>query len=384
MIMTEKGLLREQWLADGLCPICGEDHRRGIGGTMMAMILGLVEWNGVRYNALDAYHRLTRDLFEPGLDSIHTWRGNFLEPHIPEWYRQETGREIVPFSEFEERPEGWREGWAEHPEFPAFIVHPDAVARDPDGSLRVVEIKAPSREVFGRVYEQGLRKSEAVQLQTYAAVLRLSRGGFAFGSTEHEAGPILPFDLDLQEELGSFILEIGQRFMDEHVVPRIPPEPEDWKLIPDPELEVLVRPGELETVDPEQEKELAEISRLTLELKRVKKETEDLYKQRRAEIQALVEDRFESDKVLLPGVARISIVRSEGRASFSRRALEGHKPIDRDKLHRMIREEGVDRLRDATDTQELDAILEELELDLDRFERSGSPYSYALINPHKT
>lgn len=384
MLKTEKDTLRETWLAEGLCPICGEDHRRGIGGTMMGMILGLVEWGGVRYNALDAYHRLTRDAFDPGVDSIHKWRGNFLEPHIAEWYEEETGSIVSEFGlAAREEDVGWHTFWAEHPDFPAFVVHPDRIATDSMRGRRVLEIKAPSRQVFQRVYEEGLRKAEVVQLQTYQAVLRLNRGSFAFGSTEHEAGPLLPFDLDLDPKLGEFLLEVGQRFWDEHVEPRIPPDPEEWKLLPDPFYEILDRPGVVETVDPAEGKELAALAEAGLEAKRLKKEAAENYEAKKTQLQALVERDYESDKVLLPGVARLSIVRSGGRESFSKRALEGHRPIDRDKLFRMIREEGVDRLRDATTEEALDEVLEDLALDLDSFNRQGNPYSYILVNPNK-
>lgn len=380
-IMTEKDTLRETWLAEGLCPICGKDHPRGIGGTMMAMILGLVEWQGVRYNALDAYHRLTRDAWDAGIDSIHQWRGNFLEPHIAEWYEEETGKPVFEFTDFPgDRPEGWMDGWARHPDFPAFVIHPDRLVGET--GRKVLEIKAPSRQVFQRVYEEGLRKSEVVQIATYQTVLRLEEGAFAFGSTEHEAGPLLQFDLPLDPDLGDFLLEIGQRFMDEHVTPRIPPDPEEWKLIPDPFFEILDRPGVLEKVEPEDWPEVTDMARNLLEAKELRKKAEESYEAKKTQLQAFLEREFESDKILIPGVARLTIVRSEGRSSFSKRALEGHKPIDRDALFRMIREEGVDRLRDARTEEELDAILDEMTLDLDQFNRQGNPYSYLLPNPH--
>lgn len=382
MLKTEKDTLRETWLAEGLCPICGQDHRRGIGGTMMGMILGLVEWNGVRYNALDAYHRLTRDLWDPGIDSIHQWRGNFLEPHIAEWYEEETGRPVFEFEEFPgDRPEGWNEGWAEHPDFPAFVVHPDRLVGEE--GRKVLEIKAPSRAVFQRVYEEGLRKSEVVQIATYESVLRLTEGAFAFGSTEHEAGPLLQFDLPLDEGLGEFLLEVGQRFYDEHVEPRIPPDPDEWLLLPDPFYEILDRPGEVEVVDPAEVPEFADLAREGLEAKDLKKKAEENYDATKTKLQALIERDYEGDKILLPGVARLTIVRSEGRSSFSKKALEGHRPIDRDKLFRMIREEGVDRLRDATTPEALDEVLDDLALDLGAFDRQGNPFSYILVNPNK-
>ena len=351
------------------CKICGREHRRGIGGTTMGMILGLVKWGGTRYNALDAYHRLTREMHDEEIESIDKFRGHHMEPDIAEWYFEETGR----------RGRAWPGGWCEHPDYPAFVGHPDfEIFGDEDAPEAVrdsgiLEVKAPRSGTFTRVYEQGLRQSEIVQLQTYLAVTRRSWGAFAFGNLEHEAGPMLPVVVESDPTLADFILEIGQRFWDSHVATRTPPDPDEWKLWEDPDMPtVMETTGEVKKV--EDDPELADMAQGVIEAKRLKKEAETMYDERKNALQAYIEDRFDTDRILVPGVAKLTIVRNAGRSTFSRRALEGHRPIDRDKLYNwLLTEEGGWRTGALAET-----ICDELELDLDEFERQGSPYSYLL------
>lgn len=356
------------------CRICGREHRRGLGGTTMAMILGLVEWSGTRYNALDAYHRMTREMHDEEIESIDKFRGHHMEPDIAEWYFEESGR----------RGRAWPGGYCEHPDYPAFIGHPDfEIFSDdsvPNEAIRgpgILEVKAPRTRTFTRVYEHGLRQSEVVQLQTYLAITRRSWGAFAFGNLEHEAGPMLPVVIESNPDLAEFILEVGQRFWDTHVVPRVPPEdPAEWQLWEDPEMPtVLETTGEVRKV--EDDPELAEMARGVVEAKALKKEGEEFYEERKTALQAYIEDRYDTDRILVPGVAKLTIVRNAGRSTFSRSALEGHRPIDRDKLWKWMRENGPDTFARGEDGN-LDAWLSEMELDLAEFIRQGRPYSYLL------
>lgn len=349
------------------CRICGREHRRGIGGTTMGMILGLVKWGGTRFNALDAYHRLTREMHDEEIESIDKFRGHHMEPDIAQWYFEETGR----------NGRAWPGGYCEHPEFPAFIGHPDfEIFSDPDPreggpESGILEVKAPRSGTFTRVYEQGLRQSEIVQLQTYLAVTGRSWGAFAFGNLEHEVGPMLPVVVRSEPKLAKFILEVGQRFWDNHVEPRVPPDPSEWKLWEDPEMPtVMETTGEVKSV--EDDPELAEMAQGVVEAKRLKKEGAELYDERKETLQAYIEEHFDTERILVPGVAKLTIVRNAGRSTFSRSALEGHRPVDRDKLYRWI----IDEVGGYDHT--VDEILDELALDLDEFKRQGSPYSYLL------
>lgn len=359
------------------CRICGREHRVGIGGTTMAAILGLSPWK----NALDAYHGLTRpdELYsDEEIESIDLRRGRELEAKIGEWYTEETGEPVEPW-----------EGWAEHPDFPAFVVHPDFRLPPHDGKPEgVLEAKAPRWSVFQRVYEEGLRQSEIVQLSTYAAVLGYERAAFAYGNLEHEAGPCLPIDPGVDEELGAFILEVGQRFWDEHVQPRIPPDPDEWRLIEDPASPTVVETtGEREEVE---DPELVELTRQLLEAKSLKKKNEELYEERRDTVKAIIEERYETDRIRVPGVAKLTIVRNAGRKKFSKDALRGHRPIDRDHFVRWLREGRITVTSDELAEREFgsiaeayDAVADDLALDLDQFVRQGDPYSYLLPTEEK-
>jgi len=327
----------------------------------MGMILGIVRWGGTAYNALEAYHRLTRDLYDEDLESIDLLRGRHMEADIAGWYWEETGH----------GGRAWPGGYLTHPDYPAFVCHPDFEVFSTDGrGPGVLEVKAPRRATFSRVYESGLRQSEIVQLQTYLAVSGRGWGAYAYGNLEHEAGPVLPIQVESDPELAKFLLDVGQRFWDNHVRPRVPPDPDDWRLIEDTDApDVVETTGERKVVhDPE----IATSLRETLEAKAVKSDAENLYRERKKELQRLVEGRAGTDRLQVPGVGKVTIVRNAGRESFSRDALEAHKPIDRDKLWRWLQSQA------ASFNGDHEELLTSLELDLDAFVRLGKPYSYPL------
>lgn len=345
------------------CRICEREHRQGIGGTDMAAILGLTPYR----NALDVFHNHTRpdQYLDEEEESIDLLRGRELERKIASWYYNETG----------DRGRAWPGGFVTHPDYPAFVCHPDQeLFSNESHGPGVLEIKAPRASVFSRVYERGLRQSEVVQLQLYAAVTRRPYVAFAYGNLEHSAGPVLPIQAEADEGLGQFLLDVGQRFWDECVVPRIPPDPDEWKLIADPDAPDFT-PTEGERVDVD-DADGAERARLLLDAQRVKKDAEDLVKMRKQALDEWFEEHPENDRVRFPGVARVTLVKNQGRVTFSRDALEGHRPIDRDKLYHWLKT-GV-ALVDPEDHEE---ILASLELDLSEFERQGGGYKYVLANP---
>lgn len=349
-----------------------KDRQLGLGGSDMPRLLGLVP--GV--NALDVYHDKTRPLREEDTESepIDFLRGREHEPNAREWYARHTGRRVGETHEA-----------LLHPDYPAFRGHTDGVIfPDPERKPKpgtewsdpeaikgegTLELKCPRVSIFSRVYESGLRLSELVQTQTYNAIGRRSWGSLGYYSMEHDAGPLLPVDVEADPELGSFLLRTGQRFWDKHVVPRIPPEPSEWKLLEDPEAP-KVRESEGRTTDVG-DADLAAALLAAFEAKKLLSGAESLKDDRMRELAAVLEAKELPDRIQVPGVGKISRVVSEGRETLSKDALRGHRPIDRDKLERFLGKEAFPTL------------LAELELDLDRFLRRGAPFEYLRITEAK-
>lgn len=348
-----------------------EDRRLGIGGSDMPTILGLRPG----YNALDVYHSKTRPVDEhtqesPGIDIA---RGNALEDQAREFYWRHTGRR----GRNVKRP-------ITHPDYPAFRCHLDFEIFADDAreeELRgpgVGETKCPRAFVLRKIADHGMRRSELVQGLTYAAVARRDWAGFNFFSWEYDEGPVLPVDVPADPKLGAFLLEQGQRFFDEHVVPRRPPDPDAWTLLgkdvgADLEEHVRKSSGKLVVID--DATFATDVARM-MELKSLNKRTEIAYGEAVERIQRWIETNCESDRIMVPDVGKVTVVRNEGRVSFSRAALEGHRPIDRDRLYHWLRETG-------TPLEMIEDLLRGLELDLGQFERRSEPYSYVLPTPAK-
>jgi hypothetical protein len=342
----------------------------------MAALLGLVPGR----NALDVYHSYTRPQPPPGPDNIHTFRGKGMERElIPEWYRRKSGRGARRYS-----------GAATHPKFPAFQCHLDLdIFSDPEHEVEemrgpgVGEIKAPSAPVIRRIVEEGIREAEVVQLETYCAVVRRAHGSFVLGSyeSEHAYDPetdtaVIIVEHVARPKLGAFLLETGQRFWDDHVVPRVPPDPGEWLLWNDPRAPQVYRTtGDRLTIEDPRAEAMA---REVLEARDLKKRGEELYDERLDVFKAWLETHAESDRVLIsPGLGNWTVVRNAGRESLSRDAIVGHRPIDRDKFFHWLSER-AERLGLDGDPEAIEEVLAGLDLDVGMFVRRGEPYSFLL------
>jgi len=363
------------------CRICGHEHPRGLGGHDVAAIFGLKP----KENALDVYHRHTRPIeaIEEEADSddvnIDFFRGHFLEPDIRRWYFDKTGRQ----------GRAWPGGYAQNPEFPAFIVHPDgeifadAEREAPKEGGGVFEAKAPRARVLRKIIETGLRESEIAQVTTYCGVTRRKWVGFGFGTVEHDAGPIIPVDVVPDPKLVEYTMREGQRFWDEHVLKRIPPDPTEWAIWNNPDAPPMLElDRDLHTIEDE---DVIEVARRHFALKLAFKAAEEAHKEGSDELYGLLKKRYPNlAKLYIPDVGKMTRVQRDGATSFDKGALALHRPIDRDALWRMIREEGVDALRDAVTDEALDEVFARIELNLDLFNRVGPPYEYLLTTAAKS
>lgn len=350
-----------------------ERRQAGIGGSDLPVILGLVRHR----NAVDIYISKTRPVRDEDVEgpSIHQWRGHRFEAMAIEEYWRETGYRGRRVS-----------GPVSHPDFPNVVVSPDfeifadESREDPYKGTGVGEVKSPSAPVFRRIYENGLRDSELIQLQTNIAASRRSWGSFAYFNAESEDGPLLAVPQPADERLGAFLLEVGQRFWDECVVPRVSPDPDEWKLLASDDAPDIVEVGgDVETL--ETDGVFARSVAAMLDAKDVYKSAEENYRTKAAEIFEALRERG-IGKARIPGLARLTVVTRDGRKTFDDRRLREHLPLDRDKVERWLREriENTDATRTALSIEDVGRMLFETILDLDGFVNEGDPYQYLLPN----
>lgn len=255
-----------------------------------------------------------------------------------------------------------------HPGYPAARGRLDAdIFADPDREVEwqrgtgVCETKCPIRDIFGKVIEFGLRQPEVVQGQFYAAVARRDWVCFNYFNMEHMDGPTRVIPQQADPVMGEFLLEAAQRFWDEHVVPRVAPDPSEWELLTREDAPKLVEmSGDLAVIEDE---EAATLGLSVLDMGAAAKEAKAMYEKLRDGMETVVQDTGHR-KIQIPGTGRFTIVQNEGRVGFNQKQLAGHRPIDRDEFLRWL-PVGYDP-----------ELADDLALDLTRFANRGDPYQF--------
>jgi len=357
-----------------ICRICGEEHPRGIGGTMMAQIFGLIP----KRNALDAFHSLTRPQQDDDEQTIDTMRGKALEDMARDHFWARTG---------------WKgratRGVVTHPDYPAFQCHTDfEIFADPGRTWEglpapdwmlgagVGETKAPRSSTVQRILNEGMRQSELLQAYTYGAVRRRTWACMNYFTWEHEVGPCIPIPIQVKADMAGFLLENGQRFWDEHVVPRVPPDPTEWELLAKegmPPLPELM--GDLMTIDDEATVALA---REVTEARDLKKRGEELY---RAKTAAMLEamTALGYRRAAVGDVGNFSVVTKEGVLTFQKESLAIARPLDWDLVRAYLMSKQLFAKTKEEAEAAVDALLASMELDLTRFGRRGDPSRYLYV-----
>lgn len=353
-----------------------ERRQGGIGGSDLPKILGLSSYG----NALDVYYEKVRPITEEMIedDSIHQLRGHALEDMALAHYWVHTGRR------------GRKTGvLTSHPEYPNVIVRRDFEVFADEGRPEPIrgtgtgEIKSPVSYVFGKIIDDGLRESEIVQLQTNIAASRHGWGTFCYFNLEHSDGPVKAVDLVADPDLGQFCLEAGQRFWDEHVVPRIPPDPHEWaRLREDPDAPPIYDlSGEVYSVPDDDLEYRAALAR-ELELKDLKNEAEEAYRAQQSLLFRLTVERG-YQRAHAPAVGKVTMVTRKGSESFLKDTLANALPLDRDKVESFLREhmeEVAEAVAEGGNIQLTPEAIGEMlfrcTLDLDLFRTVGNPSQF--------
>ena len=185
-------------------------RRQGIGGSDIAAILGVSKFK----TALDVYLSKTTD--QPELQGEHLYWGHALENPIIDRFVQDTGALVI------RQPET-----SQHPDYEWAIANADALIMNGDTIEAILEIKTSS--AF-KSREWGADDTDEVpieyiaQVQWYMWIYDVQEAYLAalIGGNQYRQ-----YHIKRDDELIAMLAEKAQAFWQNHVIPRIPPEPQD-------------------------------------------------------------------------------------------------------------------------------------------------------------
>jgi len=145
-------------------------RKKGIGGSDSSAILGVNPWKSPR-DVWAEKRGLTSDDQE---ESGPMKRGNFLEPHVCDFYQEATGRELAVMDKpFVHKEHSFMRGNIDR-----------MITKSDKDSPGVLEVKCPGIRGFNAIQRDGLPDYMQVQLQHYLAVTGKTWGSFAVFSSE--------------------------------------------------------------------------------------------------------------------------------------------------------------------------------------------------------
>lgn len=185
-------------------------RKKGIGGSDIAAIIGVSQFK----TALDVY--LSKTTEQPEQQGEHLYWGHALENPIIDRFIQDTGANVI------RQPEMRR-----HPDYEWAIANADALITNGDTIEAILEIKTSS--AF-KSREWGADDTDEVpieyiaQVQWYMWIYNLQEAYIAalIGGNQYRQ-----YHITRDDELIAMLAEKAQAFWQNHVIPRIPPNPQD-------------------------------------------------------------------------------------------------------------------------------------------------------------
>jgi putative phage-type endonuclease len=185
-------------------------RKKGIGGSDIAAIIGVSQFK----TALDVYLSKTTD--QPEQQGEHLYWGHALENPIIDRFIQDTGANVI------RQPEMRR-----HPDYEWAIANADALITNGDTIEAILEIKTSS--AF-KSREWGADDTDEVpieyiaQVQWYMWIYDVNEAYLAalIGGNQYRQ-----YHITRDDELIAMLAEKAQAFWQNHVIPRIPPNPQD-------------------------------------------------------------------------------------------------------------------------------------------------------------
>lgn len=186
---------REEWL---------RLRNQGIGGSDIAAIAGVNPWE----TALSVYLRKVGELPEKEETEAMRW-GTLLEPLIADEYKRRHPEARVRRVNAVLR----------HPEVPYFLANIDREVRIKGAPPMLLEIKTTSAWQGGR-WREDVPDHVMCQVQWYLGITGYPTAVVAvlIGGNQYRE-----FEITRDDEIIGYLHEIGRRFWEEHVIPRVPP-----------------------------------------------------------------------------------------------------------------------------------------------------------------
>jgi len=190
---------RDAWLAE---------RRKGIGGSDVAVVLGLTPWK-TPAQLWDEKKGYAVDEEE----NFHMRRGRVLEPIAADLYAEETGRKIRKVPMRRDKT---------HPHRSANIDR-QILAGGEIKSTGALEIKVPGHFAFEKLKAEGVRDEHMLQHQWYLGVLGYSWGSFC--AFHADSMSLLYFDIEADPELFAWMAEEVDKWWETYIVGNVrPPE----------------------------------------------------------------------------------------------------------------------------------------------------------------
>jgi len=180
-----------------------ELRKQGIGGSDAAAVCGLNPYK----SPLQVYFEKLGELNPPQENRFIEW-GKILEPVVAEYFSKQTGLKVARVNQI-----------LVNPKRPFMLANVD---RRIVGRREGLEIKTTSAWNTGRINE-GIPDEYALQCHHYMAVTGWERWHLAvlIGGNDFRH-----FVIERDEEIIEYLISIEKRFWEDHVLKRVPPEPD--------------------------------------------------------------------------------------------------------------------------------------------------------------
>lgn len=180
---------------------------KGIGGSDIAAIAGLSPWR----SPLAVYVEKTGEVRPEEETEAMRW-GTILEAVIADEFKRRHPEYMVRRVN----------AILQHPEVPYFLANIDREVRQKGAEPMVLEIKTTSAWQAGR-WRDDVPDHVMCQVQWYLGITGWRKGIVAvlIGGRDYRE-----IEVERDDEIIGYLHEIGRRFWEEHVVPRIPPAAE--------------------------------------------------------------------------------------------------------------------------------------------------------------
>lgn len=268
----------------------------------------------------------------------HMMRGIYLEPvvrnHLHEWKDDVDGTEDPDFHV--------------HPEIEWIGSHNDGYALI-EGESHTMEIKAPGRDHWHIIRDQGARTADVLQAQIGAGL----RGDDECEFVIHNADEWLTllFRIPFREDLFEYMIEQGVLFMEEHVRTDTPPDP--FPDEPPPEIPQL----EGEALQVHDNERFTELMEAYARYARAKKKVDNIYEGTEEEPGLKEELRqfalSHGAEEIVGEAGKLYYRPDDVRRYFNKKLVEAVGPFDPEKTREVLEEwfkvNGPDRWEPAVD-----------------------------------